>query len=115
MDKVKKGKLAKRAKSFKEELIDILSNLRSPSNNTVHQASSKPKPLPITTTNGNGREPERELLCLIEDLPSCITLSQHFTNVINKNIIEVRFCFRRPVSVQKCSRIIPTSTRSGTL
>ena len=51
----------------------------------------KPKALPITTnvTNGNDKDPKIELLCLIGDLPSCITLNQHFTNVINKNILQV--------------------------
>lgn len=87
MDKVKKGRLAKRAKSFKEDIIDILSNLRSPQHNTVQTA--KPKALPITTANGNEKEPQNELLCLIEDLPACISLNQHFTNVINKNILQV--------------------------
>ena len=93
MDKVKKGRLAKRAKSFKEDIIDILSNLRSPPN--TNQVTVKPKALPITTnvTNGNDKDPKIELLCLIEDLPSCITLNQHFTNVINKNILQVSAAF----------------------
>ena len=87
MDKVKKGRLAKRAKSFKEDIIDILSNLRSPPHTA--QVTVKPKPLPITSHIVNGNESKNELLCLIEDLPSCITLNQHFTNVINKNILQV--------------------------
>ena len=89
MDKVIKGRLAKRAKSFKEDIIDILSNLRSPP--TTAQATLKPKVLPIatSTTNGNDRDSKTELLCVIEDLPSCIALNQHFTNVINKNILQV--------------------------
>ncbi|XP_046635502.1 rap guanine nucleotide exchange factor 1-like isoform X2 [Daphnia pulicaria] len=94
MDKVKKGRLAKRAKSFKEDIIDILSNLRSPPN--TNQVTVKPKALPITTsvTNGNEKDHKKELLCLIEDLPSCITLNQHFTNVINKNILQVRYALK---------------------
>lgn len=89
MDKVKKGRLAKRAKSFKEDIIDILSNLRSTPN--TNQVTVKPKALPITTyiTNTNEKEPKNELLCVIEDLPACITLNQHFTSVINKNILQV--------------------------
>ena len=46
---------------------------------TTNQVTVKPKALPITTnvTNGNDKDPKIELLCLIEDLPSCITLNQH--------------------------------------
>jgi len=100
MEKMKKGRLARRAKSFKEDIIDILSNLRSPSgaNNSSssnsspsHQSSVKPKPLPINSqfSTANGNEPKNDLLCIIENLPSSLPLNQHFTNEINKNIMQV--------------------------
>ncbi|KAK4018436.1 hypothetical protein OUZ56_000490 [Daphnia magna] len=111
MDKVKKGRLAKRAKSFKEDIIDILSNLRSTPN--TNQVTVKPKALPITTTitNGNEKEPKNELLCLIEDLPSCIALNQHFTSVINKNILQVRYAlkFYEDVVVKNTLELVPGS------
>lgn len=90
MDKVKKGRLAKRAKSFKEDIIDILSNLRSTPPTAAAQPTTKPKPLPITTTlNGHDKESKTELLCTIEDLPLGIALNQRFTNIINENILQV--------------------------
>jgi hypothetical protein len=104
MEKMKKGRLARRAKSFKEDIIDILSNLRSPSgaNNSSssnsspsHQSSVKPKPLPINSqfSAANGNESKNDLLCIIENLPSSLPLNQHFTNEINKNIMQVCFIF----------------------
>ena len=95
MDRMKKGRLAKRAKSFKEDIVDILSNLRSPGSSPgVQQGTVKAKPLPISSqASVNGISlPKKELLYIIEDLPSCITLNQHFTNEINKNILQVWFC-----------------------
>ena len=89
MDKMKKGRLAKRAKSFKEDVIDIFSNLRSPANSA--QPNVKVKQLPVTslTTNGSDRQTKKDLLMIIEDLPSSINLNQHFTSEINKKILQV--------------------------
>lgn len=92
MDRMKKGRLAKRAKSFKEDIVDILTNLRSPSSSPgIQQGSIKAKPLPISSqasVNGTN-EPKKELLCIIEDLPAGVALNEHFTNEINKNILQV--------------------------
>lgn len=89
MDKVKKGRLAKRAKSFKEDIIDILSNLRPPANGA--QGNVKPRVLPTSSQhqNGSDKESEKELLSVIENLPQNIALNQHFTSEINKNILHV--------------------------
>ena len=94
MEKMKKGRLARRAKSFKEDIIDILSNLRSPAANSPSQPSVKPKPLPINSQfTANGNESQNDLLCIIENLPSSLPLNQHFTNEINKNIMQVNLQF----------------------
>ena len=115
MEKTRKGRLAKRAKSFKDDIIDILSNLRSPVN---HHAAASPalangkvKLLPVakpSVLNGSEQNESRELLWLLENLPASITLSQHFTNEINKNIHQVSrgrglfpFCVpRRPIVIR---------------
>ena len=96
MDKMKKGKLARRAKSFKEDVIDIFANLRTPTGGGGAPPTLKVKPLPITpqTTNGAEKQPEKdEILMIIENLPSSITLNQHFTGEINKNILQVSRTF----------------------
>ena len=94
MDKTKKRGLAKRAKSFKEDIIDILSNLRTQASTSSPPPppNGKVKPLPVTpTTQANGTSKQRspELLFILENLPSSINLSQHFTSEINKNILQV--------------------------
>lgn len=82
MDKVKKGRLAQRAKSF-------ISNLRPPTSNGA-QGNAKPKVLPVSNQHLNGTDKnEKELLCVIENLPQNIALNQHFTSEINKNIQQV--------------------------
>jgi len=88
---MKKGKLARRAKSFKEDVIDIFANLRTPTNNPQPQQGCKTKSLPVTpqTPNENGSEKD-EILTIIENLPSSINLNQHFTSEINKNILQVK-------------------------
>ena len=116
MEKMKKGRLARRAKSFKEDIIDILSNLRSPSgaNNSSssspsHQSSSvKPKPLPINSqfSAANGNESKNDLLCIIENLPSSLPLNQHFTNEINKNIMQVCIYLQETIGVLNNKREI---------
>lgn len=90
MDKMKKGKLAKRAKSFKEDVFDIF-NFLSPNTSTagLHQASVQVKPLPIRSQASNGNEQKNELLYVIKDVPASTSFNQHFTNEINKNIRQV--------------------------
>lgn len=90
MDKMKKGKLARRAKSFKEDVIDIFANLRTPTNSVPPQYNFKSKPLPVTPQTPNGDGEQDEILTIIENLPSSINLNQHFTSEINKNILQVK-------------------------
>ena len=95
MDKKRKRTLARRAKSFKEDILDIL-NLRSaavgggsggtPAGNRVRQL-----PLSSPKVNGSEKPFKNELLLTIENLPSSISLNQHFTNEINKDIVQVYF------------------------
>ena len=85
MDKMKKGKLARRAKSFKEDVIDIFANLRTPASSAQPQYGCKTKPLPTTPQTPVENGDKDEILTIIENLPSSINLNQHFTNEINKN------------------------------
>ncbi|XP_075226685.1 C3G guanyl-nucleotide exchange factor isoform X2 [Lycorma delicatula] len=91
--RVRGGKLARRARSFKEDFLDILSQMRSPSGarpGSPKPPVGSPKPPKARTTSTSDTPPERNP---VRDLDSHVKQVQfalkHFRDVVSRNKLEV--------------------------
>ncbi|XP_054273628.1 rap guanine nucleotide exchange factor 1 isoform X3 [Macrosteles quadrilineatus] len=87
--RAKGGKLARRARSFKEDFLDILAQMRSPA--TARAGSPKPSPKHRTTSGSEPppeleRNPLRDMEIHVRQVQFAL---KHFRDVVSRNKLEV--------------------------
>ncbi|XP_050532986.1 guanine nucleotide-releasing factor 2 isoform X2 [Daktulosphaira vitifoliae] len=84
------NKFARRARSFKEDLLDIISAMRSPSHSTINSRSNSPKNwLPKQRHASSGSSPKRSLNDIDFHVRQIQIALKHFFDVVTKNKLEM--------------------------
>ncbi|XP_025190430.1 guanine nucleotide-releasing factor 2 isoform X1 [Melanaphis sacchari] len=84
------NKFARRARSFKEDLLDILSAMRSPNHSAISSRSGSPKNgLPKQRHASSGSSPKRSLNDIDFNVRQVQIALRHFLDVVTKNKLEM--------------------------